>query len=77
LALTLLRVAVAAAAMAMVLLAFGTGDVSFLLLVAGGAVGSLAYALTLLVTREITMVEIRRARTILATSMPRVLRRAG
>jgi O-antigen/teichoic acid export membrane protein len=61
LAVTLLRVSVAIAAMCGALFAFGTTDVSLLVLVVGGALGAVTYVVALLVTREITVNELRQA----------------
>ena len=49
----------AAGAMALVLLVFGTGEIAVPLVVVGGALGSAVYAGVLLVTRQITMEELR------------------
>ena len=70
LAVTLVRVAVAVAAMCAVLFAFGTDDVPLALLVVGGALGALAYAAALLLTREVSPAELRRGRA----SITRVIR---
>jgi O-antigen/teichoic acid export membrane protein len=68
--LALLRGLLAAAAMAGVLLAFGTSDLSPLEAVAGGVLGLTAFAAVLLVTREVSLDELR--------GLPRALRtRAG
>jgi len=64
LAVTLLRVTAAIAAMCGALYAFGTSDVSFPMLVVGGALGAFAYAAVLMLTREITLDELRRGRSL-------------
>lgn len=56
---TFARSMAAAAAMAAVLLAFGTSEVALPLLLLGGALGVVAFVVTLLVTREMTLDELR------------------
>lgn len=68
---TLARVAVAFAAMGAALLVFGTNDVPLPLLLVGGALGSLVYVAALIVTREITLIELRRGTSILGLARSR------
>jgi O-antigen/teichoic acid export membrane protein len=58
LAVSFARALVAGAAMAGVLALFGTQEVAFLLLVAGGALATVVYAGVLLVTREVSAAEL-------------------
>jgi O-antigen/teichoic acid export membrane protein len=59
----------AAAAMAGVLLLFGTSHLSVLDWIAGGVLGTAAFAAVLLVTREVTVEDLR--------ALPRWIRRRG
>jgi O-antigen/teichoic acid export membrane protein len=67
----LLRTLIAALAMCAVLAAFGTGKLSVLSWVLGGAGGLAAYAVTLLVTREISLAEVRSLTAGLRARLPR------
>jgi O-antigen/teichoic acid export membrane protein len=66
LAVSLMRVMVAAAAMSGVLFAIGTDDVPLPLLLLGGAAGTLVYVGTLLLTRELTTTDLAAARRVVA-----------
>jgi hypothetical protein len=59
LALAMARSLLAAAAMAAVLFAFGTDDLSLLDWIAGGVGGLAAFAAVLLLTRQVTLDELR------------------
>jgi O-antigen/teichoic acid export membrane protein len=61
LGLTLIRTLLAAAVMSGVLAAFGTGSVAVPLLLGGGVVGTAAYVGVLLLTREVSPDDLRRA----------------
>ena len=63
---TFARTVIAFAVNCGVLFAFGTSDISIPVLLAGGALGTLAYVGTLVATREITLGEIATARGALA-----------
>jgi hypothetical protein len=58
--------------MSAVLLAFGTGTVAFPLLVIGGAVGAVSYGATLLLTREVTVSDLRRTQVTVASAVRRL-----
>ena len=73
LALTLLRALAAAGAMAGVLLAIGTGTLSFGQLILGGLGGTVAFAAALVLTREISPSELRRGRQALSMRLSRLL----
>jgi O-antigen/teichoic acid export membrane protein len=74
---TFLRILAAAGAMAGVLLAFGTSDVSLPALVAGGALGILAYAAVLVAMREVSPEELRRASGVLRAARGRLRAEPG
>ena len=65
----------AAAGMGGVLAAFGTGDLSLLVLLAGAVVGTAAYAVLLVAFREISVAELAAARASVMARLPR--RRSG
>ena len=72
---SLARVLAAAAGMSGVLAAFGTGDLSLLVLLAGAVVGTAAYAVLLVAFREISVAELAAARDGVMARLPR--RRSG
>jgi O-antigen/teichoic acid export membrane protein len=58
LAITLVRSLMAAGVMALILAAFGTGHLSILELLAGGALGLIGFATALLITREVSLEQV-------------------
>jgi O-antigen/teichoic acid export membrane protein len=72
LAVTFARAILAAFAMGAVLFAFGTETLSAAEWVLGSAAGALAYCGALLVTREVSLDEVRNGRRVLATALSRL-----
>jgi O-antigen/teichoic acid export membrane protein len=70
LAATFLRTALAALVMAVVLLAIGSSDVPVPLLLAGGALGTLAYGAALVASREVTPQEVVSVGKTLRAALP-------
>jgi O-antigen/teichoic acid export membrane protein len=77
LGLTLLRSLVAAGAMTGVLLAVGTGPLSIGALTVGALGGTAAFAVTLLLTREVSRGELRRGRAAVSLRASRLLAPSG
>ena len=77
LALTCLRALAAAGAMAGVLLAIGTGPISIATLIVGSVVGTVVFAVVLVLTREVSRSELRRGGAAVSTQVSRLLPPSG
>ena len=77
LAMTCLRALAAACAMAGVLLAFGTGSISIGTLIGGSILGTAAFGVALVLTREVSRSELRRGGAAVSTQVSRLLAPSG